>query len=148
MTQLSFSGLDELMLSMKEIEEIPPDVQNKMLKAGADVVVQAQKKAAQSMGVRDPGEGGGVLIESIQKSRVSVGKGGRRSITIYPRGERVRGKVKKQTVRNAEIAFINEYGKRGQPARPFIALANETSAQETTEAMAAVYDQWLKSKGL
>lgn len=33
--------------------------------------------------------------------------------------------------RNAEVAFINEYGKRGQPARPF----NETAVSKAEEAV-------------
>ena len=33
-----------------------------------------------------------------------------------------------------KLAFINEFGKRGQTARPFIKDANESSAAQTTEA--------------
>ena len=50
--------------------------------------------------------------------------------------------------RNAEIAFINEYGKRGVPARNFIRKANEQSAAASTQAAAAVYDKYLQSKEL
>lgn len=37
MAQLSFSGLDELMLSMQEIAEIPPEIQDEMLDAASAV---------------------------------------------------------------------------------------------------------------
>lgn len=51
-------------------------------------------------------------------------------------------------VRNAEIAFINEYGTRKQAPRPFIQRANEKAGQAACQAQAAVYDRWLKEKEL
>ena len=146
MAQLSFSGLDELILSMSEVEEIPADVQDAMLNAGADVVVQAQKRAAEDMGIQDTG----LTIGSIKKSKIKL-KDGRRVIYVYPSGTRIRGLAKKGNpirVRNAEIAFVNEYGTRTQPARPFVWKGNETSAKETTQAEAEIYNRWLRSKGL
>ncbi len=146
MAELSFSGLDELILSMQEVAEIPDNVQDEMLNAGADVVVRAQQQAAQSMGVQDTG----LTISKIKKTKVKV-KSGKRVIYIYPQGTRVRGKGengKPVRVRNAEIAFINEYGTRRQAARPFVLQGNETSAEETTQAQATVYYRWLETKGL
>lgn len=146
MAHLTFYGLDELMLSMQEIAEIPDEVQDEMLNAGADVVVRAQKRAAETMGVQDTG----LVIDSISKGPVKV-KDGKRGIYVYPRGTRIRGadeKGKPIRVRNAEIAFVSEYGTTHQAARPFVLQGNETSAEETTQAQAAVYDRWLESKGL
>ena len=40
MAQLSFSGRDELMLSMREIAEIPDEVQDEMLEAEAQIVAE------------------------------------------------------------------------------------------------------------
>ena len=50
--------------------------------------------------------------------------------------------------RNAEILFVNEFGKQGQSARPAVHDANEASAEATTRAEFEVYDRWLKSKNL
>lgn len=146
MAQLSFSGLDELMLSMQEVVEIPPEVQDEMLNAGADVVVRAQKKAAADLGVNDTE----LTIDSIKKTKVKL-KDGKRVIYVYPQGTRIRGvdeKGKPIRVRNAEIAFVNEYGTRRKSGRPFALQGNESSAEETTQAQAAVYNRWLESKGL
>lgn len=146
MAQLSFSGLDELMLSMREIAEIPDEVQDEMLNAAADIVVKAQRKAASDMGVKRTE----LTIESIQKGKVKL-KDGKRVIYVYPRGTRVRGTDKKGKpirIRNAEIAFVNEYGTRNHTARPFVLQGNETSAEAATQAEAAVYNRWLESKGL
>lgn len=140
MADFSCTGLDDLMLSMAEIAEIPDDVQDNMLNAQADVVVRAQQSKASSYGVQDSGK----TAESITKGKVKSGKNGR-VIHVYPKGTRTRGKT---TTRNAEIAFIAEFGKKGQSARPFIRDANESSAAETTQAAFTVYGNWLKSKNL
>lgn len=140
MAEIGFSGLDELMLSMEEIAQIPDEVQDAMLNAQADVVTAAQKAKARAYGVQDTG----LVISSIKKGKPKRKKGVR-VIYITPSGTRRRGK---QTVRNAEIAFINEYGDRRQRARPFIRDANEACAEATTQAGFEVYDKWLKSKNL
>lgn len=141
MAELSFGGLDEFMLSMEEIAQIPEDVQDAMLNAQADVVVEAQRQKARTYGVQDTGE----MIRSIKKGRIKTGKNGVRLIYVTPSGSRKRGNT---VVRNAEIAFVNEYGTRDQSARPFIKDANETSAEATTEAAAAIYFKWQEDKGL
>ena len=48
--------------------------------------------------------------------------------------------------RAAEVAFVDEFGKQGQPARPFIQTANEKAADPAIDAAARVYDDFLKSK--
>lgn len=140
MAEIGFVGLDDLILSMEEIAQIPDDVKDEMLNAQADVVTAAQKTKARAYGVQDTG----LVISSIKKGKPKRKKGVR-VIYITPSGTRRRGK---QTVRNAEIAFINEYGDRKQRARPFIRDANEASAEATTQAGFEVYDKWLKSKNL
>lgn len=145
MANISFSGLDELMLSMQEIAEIPDDVQDEMLNAMADVTVEAQKAEGKAMGVEDTnGETPGLMLSKIKKGKIKI-RDGQRVLYITPTGTRKRGKKR---VRNAEIAFINEYGKKGQKARPFIRVGNERSAEAATEAAKAVHDKWLQSKNL
>lgn len=140
MADLNCSGLDDLMLSMQELAEIPDEVQDEMLNAQADVVVLAQKQQGAVYRVEDTG----MTLRSIKKGRIKLYKG-QRVIYVTPSGTRKRGKKR---IRNAEVAFINEYGKRGQKARPFIREGNERSAAEATQAALQVYDRWLKSKNL
>ena len=140
MADFTFRGLDDFMLTMQEIAEIPDDVVDEMLNAQADVVAEAQKAAGRAMGVEDTG----LTLQKLKKGKVKVRKG-RRVVYIMPTGSRTRGKTK---TRNAEIAFVNEYGKKGQKARPFIKMGNEKSAEEATAAAFRVYDRWLQSKNL
>ena len=140
MATLKTDGLAELMLDMQEIREIPLDVAKEILEAGADVLVKGQREMAISMGVVDSGQ----VAASIVKGEVKRTKDGY-SISVYPRGSRRRGN---KTTRNAEIAFVNEFGKRGQFPRPFIRAANEKYGDEAVDAAAARYDRFLKSKNL
>ena len=137
MAEFGVTGLDDLMLSMQQIAEIPDDVQDEILNAQADVIVEAQKSKGHSYGV----ERTGVTLNSIKKSKPKSRKGSR-VVYVTPTG------TNKDGNRNAEVAFVNNYGTRSQKARPFITDANEMSAEQTTAAGAAVYDAWLKTKGL
>ena len=142
MAELNCSGLDDFMLSMQQIAELPDEVVDEMLNAQADVVVEAQKRVGHAMGVEAPGSG--VMLRSIKKGKVKLRKG-QRVLYVSPTGSRKRGGTR---VRNAEIAFVNEFGKKDQKARPFIRTGNEASAEQTTNAALEVYDRYLKSKNL
>lgn len=140
MAQFSTDGLDGLMLSMQEIAEIPPYVQEEMLHAQADVVEAAQKRKIRDYGIYSTGK----TLASVKKGKIKLRKG-QRVIYISPVGSRRRGNT---VTRNAEVLFVNEFGKKGQKARPAIRDANEACAAETMAAGLTVYDAWLKSKNL
>ncbi len=140
MATVSTEGLEELIGDMGKIAEIPDDTILEMLSAQAEVVADAQKKKAQALGVFDTGK----TKESITfKKKLKIRKDSK-AIYVYPQGTRKDGNERKV----AEVAFINEYGKHGQPARPFINTANEESADAANEAAMKVYDDFLKSKNL
>lgn len=134
-------GLDGLILSMEQVAMMPDSVKEDLLNAQADVVVQAQRKKAREYGVHRTG----LVISSICKGKPKKRGVDDYVIYVYPRGTRKRGGKR---VRNAEIAFINEFGKRTQEARPFMQDANESCAEQTVAAGAAVFDEFLKSKNL
>lgn len=137
MAKCTTQGLDTLVLDMAEIASLPDDVISDILNAEADVIVEAQKEMAKSMGVVDTG----TMVASIKKGTVKS-YGSEKRIYVTPYGSNVRG------TRNAEVAFINEYGKKGQPARPFILTANEKGADSAVEAGEKVYTQYLDGKNL
>lgn len=149
MAHMTVDGLGPLIDDLSELAALPDDVVADMLNAGADVLVQAQQKEVQQQW--NGPYSMGISSESIQKDRKvrttkDIGVTGH-SINVYPKGERKRGG---KSVRNAEIAFINEYGapKRGIAARPAIFTANEKAADEAVEAGERVYHAYLDSKNL
>ena len=143
MAEFSCNGLDDLMLSLQEIAAIPEEVQDEMLRAGADVVAQAQREKVKAYGIYD-GSSPRHVADTIKPGRVKLKKG-QRVIYVTPTGSRRRGK---SVTRNAEILFVNEYGKREQKARPAIRDANEACAEQMVSAQMAIYDKHLRSKDL
>lgn len=140
MAELSTSGLDELLSDLGSIAELPDAVVLEMLTAEAGVIAEAQAAEARAMGVLDTGK----TAESITFDKKLKTTADGKAIYGYPKGTRSDGNKR----RVAEVAFINEFGKDGQPGRPFIRTANERKGDEAVEAAAKVYDDFLKSKNL
>lgn len=136
-------GLNEFSLSLEELAALPDTVQDRMLLAGADVVAKAQKQKVLAYGIYDS-DSTHHVADAIKPGKVKLNRG-KRVVYVSPTGTRKRGN---KTTRNAEILFINEYGKKRQKARPAVRDANEACAAAMTQAQFEVYDQWLKSLGL
>ena len=133
MPKVEIDGLDNLLLSFRELAQIPDEVVDDMLNAQADIAAAAQQEEAKKMLVGDYVTGTTAL--SIKKGKIKL-KNGQRVLYVTPTGTRKRGKRKISKTRNAEIAFINEYGDPGHriPARPFIRTANERTAPDIENA--------------
>jgi HK97 gp10 family phage protein len=140
MANLSTSGLEELIGGFDAIAEIPDEVVLEMLVAEAEVIAPAQEAEARAMlsGKYSTGETAQSISYDKKLKKTSDG----RAIYVYPKGTRRHGNKR----RAAEVAFVNEFGKQGQPARPFIQTANEKAADRAIDAAARVYDGFLKSK--
>ena len=140
MAKFDTADMEQLLLDMKEIADMPEGVITDMLQAEADVIIPAQKETAVSLGVVDSG----ILAASIKSGKVTRTADGA-TMSVYPQGSRKRGNT---TTSNSEIAFINEFGKHGQPPRPFIQTANEKYADRAVDAAFDVYDEYLRSRNL
>ncbi len=139
MARLEVNGLDALLEDLSAIAQLPDSVAEDILNAEADVIQPEQQRAAQEMLTGDYATG--ATARSIKRSKVKKTSSGK-SLTIYLRGRRGDGKDA------AEVAFINEYGKKGQPARPFIRTANERAGDRAAKAGEKVYNDFLDGHGL
>lgn len=137
MAIMTTNGLAEFAIAMEELANISDNILDEMLQAQADIIEPAQKEKGRAYGVHRTG----VTLDSIDRGKPVKTRDGK-AMYIYPEGTNADGN------RNAEVAFINEFGKRGQAPRPFIRDANEEHAEEAAEAAAEVYGKWLSSKGL
>lgn len=138
MATFSFDGVGDLMLSMQQIAEIPEDVQAEMLNTEADIVLNAIKAKGEAYGVHRTGE----TLAHIRKGKVKRDKDGNLCVYITFNGKNAKG------TRYAEIAFINNYGKKNQAARPFFTDGIAASEDQAAKKADAVYDEWLQSKNL
>lgn len=147
MARMELDGLDELMDDLEALARIPDSVIEGVLNAEADVIVPAQQKEIQRQWKGPYSQG--ISAKSVKKSKVKKDRNGC-SVSIYPQGTRKRGKKEVRTVRNAEIAFINEYGApgRGIAPRPAIGMANAKVEKQAVEAGEKVYHAYLDSKNL
>jgi len=148
MASISVIGLDDLIPDMAALAALPDSVIDNMLSAKADVVEKRQRETIKTM--LSGRHSKGVTAGSLKRGNIKRTANGR-VVEIKPEGSRsdnVRIGYKKNTRRNAEVLFVNEYGKRGQPARPAISTANNAAQAEATAKAEKVYNAFVDSKNL
>lgn len=141
MASLELTGFDDLEDAFRRISEIPFDVTAEALDAMAAVAADAIRSTGESMGVRDPESDVHILDRIKPRKPKKTTEGGYEMISFT--GTRRRGNT---TTRNAEIAFVNEYGKKGQPARPFIGTAMNRNADRIQDQAEKVIGDWIENE--
>lgn len=141
MASFSVSGMDELQAAFGRIENIPWEVTEEALGKMADTAAQKVKAQGEAMGVRDA-ESAEHILDRIRPAKAKKDdSGGHQDITFS--GSRTRNGIR---TRNAEIAFIQEYGKRGQQARPFIGTAMAANDETIADSGAEVIGDWIEKE--
>ena len=134
------NGAIELAKDFEKIAALPQEVVDDMLTAEATVVVAAEKKTALAM-LRGPYRNVRTgVAQSIRQGQIRKSRGRSYTDVIFEgtqHGERL-----------AAIAYINEFGKLNQPARPFIAAALIKCTDEAVDAAAKIYDDFCKQNNL
>ena len=140
MASLELYGLDELNDAFRRISDIPASVTEEALDAMAEVAADKIRAKGDSMGIRDP-ESDVHILDKIKKASKAKKTDSGGYLNISFSGSRRRGKT---TTRNAEIAFVNEYGKKGQPARPFIGTAMSRNEEAISDPAEKVIGDWIE----
>lgn len=126
MGEFNTVGLEDIIDAFSRREAATVEAVPKMLKAGADVLIEAQRAEAQAMGLNETGG----FINSIKATDVK-GDDTEKYVEIYPQGRAKHGndrKGDKSKVRYATIGFVAEYGTSSHAARPYMTVAKETEA--------------------
>ena len=110
-------------------------ITEEVLQVGGEVVLDKVKSNLE--GVLS-GESTGELASSLGLSKVLVGKDGNANIKVGFAEPRKDGKS------NAMIANIIEYGKAGQPAKPFLKPAKISSKKPCIDAMTKKLEEEIK----
>ena len=129
-----------------ELSRLPTSVTDSMLEAMANVIKPAEEKSAAAMLHGKYYEG--FIAGSVKIGKIKKAKNGK-AIYVTFNGVTTSEKMfKKYPTRNAERAFVNEYGVkvRGPGPRPFIRMAVETHADAAIDAAEKVYDDYLNKK--
>lgn len=140
MAEFVIDGLDGLMESLSQFEAMPDHVKDDILNAQADALIPELQERGRAYGVQDTGD----MLKKIKKGKIRQNKYCR-YVVVAPRGTRTRKTKsgKSQRIKNAEIGFLQNYGTRNQPARPFWTDTVEISAQTVFKAGEKVFDQYL-----
>lgn len=139
MAEFNTTGLEDVIEAFSRREQATVEAVPKMLKAGADVLVEAQKAEAQAMGLHETGG----FINSIKATAVK-GDSAEKHIDVYPQGRAKHGndrKGDKSNVRFATIGFVAEYGTSSKQARPYMTVANEKAHEKVVEAQREVWER-------
>ena len=141
MATLELLGFEDLDDAFRRISNIQDDVKADALDAMAKVAAEKIKASGEAMGVRDP-ESDEHILDKIKMAKAKISKsGGSEDITFS--GKRFRGNTR---TRNAEIAFINEYGRRKEDARPFILMAMTQNEEQITAPGEKIVGDWIENE--
>ena len=134
---------EKFLLAVSRLEEQTDTIIAKSIEAGGKVVLDKVKGNLQSVvgkGTKLPSRTSGELISALGLSPVKVSRKGIHNAKVgwnEPRRKQyaARGKRSYYTITNAMIATVLEYGKHGQPAKPFLKPAKTASRKPCQEAM-------------
>ena len=138
MARIEFGDIEALMDDLRQLGEDTEEMALEIVTEQQDILYEAQQKTAESM-LQGPYYAGDVKAGMHVKTPFSTGNGAEARITFEgtAHGNRI-----------GEIAFINEYGKTNQPARPFIQMAIEQENGNLGKAADKIVDKYLKKAGL
>ncbi len=141
MATLELHGFDDLNEAFNRIADIPVSVTSDALSAMGKVAADKIKSTGESVGVRDR-ESNVHILDKIKLNEPEITEdGGYANITFT--GSRRRGR---KSTRNAEIAFVNEYGKEGQQARPFMGTAMTKHEDEIAAPGVEKIGNWIEKE--
>ncbi|MCB6616163.1 HK97-gp10 family putative phage morphogenesis protein [Ruminococcus sp. 210702-SL.1.03] len=132
MAKMSIQMPEDLLLKMSKLGSEFDSTAEKVLQAGGEVMLSAVKNSLSAVVGKDtkyPSKSTGELERSLGLSPVLQDKNGDHNIKVGFSEPRSDGGS------NAKLASILEYGKSGQPAKPFIKPAKSRAKSAAITAM-------------
>lgn len=132
MAKATFKMPDEFLMKVSKLEERTDEILPRVLEAGAEVVeakVRSNLRAAIGKGTKDPSRSTGELLSALGTSSAKQDRDGNFNVKVGFSEPRRDGDS------NAKIATVLEYGRSGQPARPFLKPAKTASKSACIQAM-------------
>lgn len=152
MAKVDIKMPDDFLRKLSQLGDKTDAICEEMLDAGGEVVkkeVRSKLQAVIGSGVKIPSRSTGELLNSLGVSPALVDKDGIINVHVgfnEPRRKQYAAKGKRSyyTITNAMIANVLEYGKSGQPAKPFLKPALSASRKACKEAMQKKFDEEVK----
>lgn len=129
---------EELLTRLSQLGAKSDEIAEKMLEAGGEVLlarVRSNLAGVIGQGTKYPSESTGELERSLGLSPAKLDRNGNHNIKVGFSEPRSDGGS------NAQIANVIEYGKHGQPAKPFLKPAKSSSKSACVEAMKQAFER-------
>ena len=143
MAKVDIKMPDEFLERISRLRKDFDDVAEKVLEAGGEVVLKKVKSKLSSVvgsGTKYDSRSTGELESALGLTSVKMDRNGNHNIKIGFAEPRRGGES------NAKIANIIEYGKHGQPAKPFLKPAKNASKNDCMEAMQRAFEEEVKKR--
>ena len=141
MAKVDIKMPDDFLLKISKLGSDFDPVAEKVLKAGGEVVFKRTKSnlsAVIGKGTKHESRSTGELEKALGVTSVRIDRNGNHNIKIGFSEPRSDGES------NAKLANILEYGKHGQPAKPFLKPAKSASKSECISAMKSTFEEEVK----
>jgi len=143
---------DELLDKLSKLGKNTDMIAEKVLQAGGEVMVKKIRENLSSVvgsGTKYKSRSTGELEESLGIAPMDVDENGNYNIKVgfnEPRRKQYEAKSKRSyyTATNAMVANVLEYGKHGQPAKPFLKPAISSSRSQCKKAMIDTFNEEIK----
>lgn len=129
---------EDFLLKLSRLGAKTDEIIPRVLQAGGEVVeakVRSNLKSVIGSGTKEESRSTGELVSSLGVSPAKQDKNGNTDVKIGFSEPRSDGKS------NAMIAGVLEYGKSGQPPRPFLKPAKSASKNDCIKAMKSRFDE-------
>ncbi len=129
---------EDFLRKLSQLGDKTDEISERVLEAGGEVVlarVRSNLAAVIGSGTKYPSRSTGELEQSLGLSPAKLDRNGNHNIKIGFADPRSGGGS------NAKIANIIEYGKHGQPAKPFLKPAKSASKSACVEAMKQKFEE-------
>lgn len=142
MAKISFSGTDELMATLQKANMFDDEMQQKLLYAAGDIIVEELQKMVRSSGFRTEGYASSVKY----RKTIKQDKNGDPYITITAVGKNEHG------TRRATVLFVLNYGRHEQYGKiegTYFWTKGVRNAKKRVDAeLEKILTQKLKERGL
>lgn len=138
MAKVTMKMPEDFLLKVSRLNDKTDEIVPRVLKAGGEVVldkVKSNLNSAIGSDTKYPSRSTGELAAALGLSSALQDRDGNHNVKVGFSEPRRDGSS------NAKIANIIEYGKSGQPAKPFLKPARTTSRMPCIEAMKAKLEE-------
>lgn len=138
MAKVAYKMPEEFLLKVSHLGEKTDKILPRVLKAGGEVVEEKVKRNLESIigsGTKEESRSTGELLSSLGVSSAKQDRNGNFNVKVGFSEPRKDGKS------NAMIASVLEYGKSGQPPKPFLKPAKAASKTACMRAMISALEK-------